>query len=373
MNKRMKIMLIGVAILFGLIFGYKLFTNIMMKHYFASHSNPAITVSTAKANYQVWQPELKAVGSLRAIKGVNVTTEVGGMVQKIYFTPGAQVKEGDVLVQLNADTDIAQLHSLQANAELAKTVYVRDKAQYAIRAISKAQLDTDAANLKSQNAQVAQQQATVIKKTIQAPFTGRLGISAVNPGQYLNPGNKIVSLQTYDPIYVDFYVPQQELTTLKIGQDVNLVNNLAPKNAYTGKITTIDSAVDSNTRNVEIEATIANPKAELNPGMFADVKVTTGQPMSYMTVPQTAVTFNSYGNVIYVIKHDPKNKDQLIAQQTFVVTGESRGDQIQILNGLQKGDEVITSGQVKLKNNSPVLINNSVRPADNPNPQPIDE
>src|SRR5579885_1553482 len=235
MKKRMVIMLISLGILFGGIFGYKLFMGLMMKRYMATMQAPAVTVSTMKVGYSDWTANQKAVGSLRAIVGVNVTTELAGMVQKIYFAPGATVKEGTVLVQLNADAEKGQLHALQAQSELAKITYRRDKAQFAVHAVSKQTVDTDEWNLKNLMGQVEQQAATVEKKTIRAPFNGRLGISYVNPGQYLNVGDKVATLQTLDPIYIDFYMPQQALAYLKLGQSVNVTSDTYPGQKFTGK------------------------------------------------------------------------------------------------------------------------------------------
>lgn len=363
-KKRMRMMLIAVGILFGLIVIYKIFTALMLKHYLASQSK-AVTVSTMQVKYAPWQPRLTASGSLRAIYGVDVTTELGGMVRNIYFVPGSFVASGTLLVQLNIDDDVAQLHSLEANAELAKITYERDKAQFKAQAISKQTLDTDAANLKSLKSQVEQQMAVIAKKTIRAPFAGRLGINKVNPGQYVNPGNKVVSLQTQDPIYADFYMPQTYLAQLKVGQFVTLSSDSFPDKKYFGKITTIDSAFDVNNRNVEVEATISNPKFELTPGMFVSVEVKTGAPKKYLTVPQTAVSFNAYGDIVYVVKQTGKNKT---VTQRFVKTGETRGDQVTILQGLSEGDTIVTSGQLKLKNGSQIVVNNSIVPSDNAEP-----
>ncbi|TAK78311.1 MAG: efflux RND transporter periplasmic adaptor subunit [Gammaproteobacteria bacterium] len=365
-KKPMKIMLILLGILFGGIFIYKGIGGLMMKHYFATHTNPPVTVSTTTVDYSNWQPQLKSVGSLRATLGVNVTAQLGGMIQTIYFTPGSMVKAGTVLVQQNAASNIAQLHSLQANAELARITYERDKAQYKVKAVSKQQLDSDEQNLKSLRAQVVQQAATVDKLTIQAPFSGRLGISQVNPGQYLNPGDSVVTLQSLDPIYADFYLPQQALSQLQVGQNVNLTVDTFPGKTFSGKITTINPIVDTNTRNVEVEATIPNSNSLLAPGMFANVEVKAGNTQSYLTVPQTAITFNSYGDIVYVVKKT--DQDDLSVQQVFVTTGATRGDQIAVLKGLQKGDMIVTSGQIKLKNGSRIIINNTVQPDDNAAP-----
>lgn len=376
MNRRMTIMLIGVGILFGSIFLYKAFQSYMIKKYLGSRPQAVVAVSAIKAQNYQWQPQLKATGSVRAVRGINVTTEIAGMVKKIYFTPGAHVKEGDILVQLNVDAEIAQLNSLQATAELAKVTYHRNKAQFEAQAVSKATLDFDAADLKSKQAQVAQQSALIAKKTIRAPFTGKLGISLINPGQFVNPGDKVVSLQSLDPIYVDFYIPQQAITQLTTGQTMTTTLDAFPDRRYDGKITTIDPHFDTATRNVVVEATLSNPKYELMPGMFTNVTVQTGTPKRFLTLPQTAISFNPYGDIVYVIKQtgkDKNNKPILIAKQTFVTTGEVRGDQVAILQGVKEGELVVTSGQVKLKNGSPVTINNAVTPANNPAPKATDE
>ncbi len=370
MDKRMKKMLIALGVLFGCIILYKGFSALMLSYYL-SHSEVTLTVSTAKTTYTNWQPKLTATGSLRAIQGVNVTTELAAMVKQIYFVPGSMVKQGELLVQLNADSDIAQLHSLQANAKLALLTFNRDKAQFKVHAVSKQTLDNDEGNLNSLNAQVAQQVAIVNKKTIRAPFSGRLGISQINPGQYLNPGDQIVMLQTLNPIYVDFLVPQQALAQLKVNQLVSLTSDSFPKQVFHGKITTINPAVDVDSRNVEVEATINNNQNQLTPGMFANVEVTVGANQKYLTVPQTAVTYNPYGNIVYIVRQegkDKKGKPLLIAKQAFVNTGEIRGDQVAITRGLKLNDTVVTSGQLKLKNGSPVTINNEIKPSDNPEP-----
>lgn len=340
----------------------------MIKH-FMSNQSQAATVSVTEVKYAPWEPNLKASGSIRAVRGVNVTTELAGMVQDIYFTPGATVQEKTVLAQLKANSDIAQLQSLEANATLAAITYRRDKAQYAAQAISKATLDNDEGNLKSLQAQVAQQTAIVEKKTIRAPFTGRLGISRINPGQYLNAGDTVVTLQQLDPLYIDFFMPQGALRRLTLGQSVKIKVDSFPDKVFSGKITTINPIVESNTRNVEIEATTANPTLELVPGMFVSVEVATGEPGQVLTLPQTAISFNPYGDIVYVVnKPSDKKKNTFTVTQHFVTTGETRGDQIQILEGLKEGDTVVTSGQLKLKNGSQVAINNSVVPSNNPAP-----
>jgi membrane fusion protein (multidrug efflux system) len=374
MKKRMVIMLVAVGVLLGGLVGFNFFKGYMMQKYMASAPVPTSTVTAMKVDYQQWQPQLSAVGTMRAVRGVDVTSEVAGLVRSINFKSGDEVKAGQVLAQLNADSDIAQLHSLEAAADLASTVYERDKQQLAAEVISKAQVDTDAGDLKSKRAQVAQQAALVEKKTIRAPFAGKLGISTVNPGQYLNAGDKLVTLQTIDPIYVDFNLPQQQLPLVAIGQKVILTADAYKGVTFEGKVNAINPKVDTNTRNVMIEATIPNPKRLLLPGMFATVKLNSGDEQRYLTLPQTAITYNPYGDTVFVVKEsdkkDAKGNAVLTAQQVFVTTGPTRGDQVAILKGVEPGAQVVTSGQVKLKNGSPVAINNAVIPTDNPSPTP---
>ncbi len=373
MKKRMTIMLLCVGLLLGGLVTFNLVKNTMIQKYMANAPVPHVTVTTTKATYQAWQPELSAVGTLRAVRGVDVTTEVAGLVRAVLFKSGDEVKSDQVLAQLNIDTDIAQLHALEAAAELAATVYKRDQAQLAAEAISQAQVDSDAADLKSKTAQVAQQTALIAKKTLRAPFTGKLGITTVNNGQYLNPGDKLVTLQAVDPIYVDFMLPQQFLPLLAAGRKVTLTTDAYKDIRFQGTINAINPRVDTNTRNVQVEATLPNAQRQLLPGMFATVNVVSGAEQRYLTLPQTAVTFNPYGDTVFVVergKPDDKGNTTLAARQVFVTTGPKRGDQVAILKGVDEGMEVVTSGQVKLKNGAPVDINNTVQPADNPNPAP---
>ena len=376
MVKRMLIMLIGVGFLFGGIFAYKAFVSYKMKKSMSVAQAPPVTVSAIKAEYVPWQPQLKAVGSLRAVRGVDVTSEIAGLVQTIHFKSGDKVAADQLLVQLNADSDTALLHSLEAAAELADTVYERDKKQYEAQAVSKATLDSDAADLKVKRAQVKQQAAIVEKKSIRAPFSGRLGISTVNPGQYINPGDKVVTLQSLDKIYTDFYLPQQELSRIFLGQPVVVTTDTYPGRTFSGKITAVNPKVDPDTRNFQVEATISNPRHELLPGMYASVEVKAGAIHSYLTLPQTAVTFNPYGETVFVIEKSgkgPDGKPLLTVRQAFVTVGPTRGDQIAILKGINENDIVVTSGQLKLKNGSRVIINNQVQPSNEAAPRPPDE
>ncbi|MYM89945.1 efflux RND transporter periplasmic adaptor subunit [Rugamonas sp. FT82W] len=378
MTKRMFIMIGAVLVLIAVLaFGKFL----QIKKLIASSPKPgAQTVTAIKAEVSEWQPQLTSVGTLVPVRGVDVTSEIAGLVRQVRFKSGDEVKAGQVLFEMNADADIAQLRALQAAADLSATVLKRDKLQFAAQAISQAQLDNDEADLKSRKALAAQQQAVVDKKTIRAPFAGKLGITAVNPGQYLNPGDKLVTLQTIDTVYVDFFVPQKQLAGLSIGQKLNLSADAYPGVAFPGKVTSISPKVDAATRNVQVEATVPNAKRQLLPGMFASVSLDQGDKKKYLTLPQTAITYNPYGSTVFVLAPPPANakdtlKDDkgnahLVAQQVFVTTGPTRGDQVAILTGLKEGQTVVTSGQLKLKNGTPAVIDNKVQPANNPNPTP---
>ncbi|HUE18961.1 MAG TPA: efflux RND transporter periplasmic adaptor subunit, partial [Stellaceae bacterium] len=244
-----------------------------------------------------------------------------------------------------------------------------------INAIAQSQFDTDAANLKNAQAQVAEQAAVVAKKILTAPFAGHIGIRQVDLGQYLNAGTVIVTLQAVDPVFVDFYLPQQALDRIAIGQDVTASVDTYPGVAFTGKIAAINPKVDANSRNVAIRAQLANPDHKLVPGMYATIAIAVGATQPYVTLPQTAVTYNPYGSTVFLVVQDKdaSGKEQLTAHQSFVTTGQTRGDQVAITSGVKAGDTVISAGQLKLRNGSRLIVNNSVQPANDANPTPADQ
>jgi membrane fusion protein (multidrug efflux system) len=332
-------------------------------------------------------------------------------VTKVNVQSGDEVKEGQVLLQLRDSEDSAQLRQLEAAAALADVTLKRAQQQLGAQAISKADFDTAAADLKAKQAAVAQQQVNVAKKTLRAPFDGRAGIITINPGAYLNSGAIIVTLQQIDPVFVDFHLPQRNLDSLRVGQKVALTLDAYPGKHFEGTLSAISPKIDNDTRNVQIEATVPNPDRTLTPGMFANVSIDVGQKQRYLTLPQTAVVYNPYGETVYVVKKkseydkmqaeaaksaaasaaktppaDAKDAgkdkgaskdkagkdagDPLVAQQTFVTTNGTRGDQISITKGLDESAEVVTSGQVKLKSGALITIDNSVQPANSPNPTP---
>ena len=376
MTKRMLIMLGCILVLIaGLAFGFYLHIQKLI----ASAPKPgAQTVTSLMVTPVEWKPQISSIANLAPVKGVELSSEVSGLVKEVLFKSGQLVKAGDALIQLNAESELAQYNAAQASADLADIVYQRDKAQLAAQGISQAQVDFDLADLKIKRAQAALQKANLEKKTIKAPFSGKLGITAIVAGQYLNPGDKVVTLQTLNPIFADFFQPQQKISQLRIGQTIELTVDAYPAQKMIGKLTTLNPKVDSNSRNIQIQATFDNPRGELLPGMYAKVNVTLGEAQQFLTLPQTAITYNPYGSTVFVIEEEesktpegtPDGKKQKVAKQVFVTTGDSRGDQVAILKGLKAGQEVVTSGQLKLKNGTPVLIDNTTIPNNNPNPKP---
>lgn len=377
LKRRMIVMLFSVFVLLGLIVGFNQLKTFMFNRFMAGMGVQPATVTTIVVEKQEWQPKMTSVGNVRAFRGVDLSTEVGGLVARVPIKSGMDVNEGDLLIKLNDSADVAQLNSLKAMADLAKVINERDKAQLAIQAISKNVYDTSTADMKAKRAQVDQQTALVAKKNLKAPFSGRVGIVTINPGQYVNPGDKLLTLQTIDPIYVDFTLPQSSAGIIQAGQTIELQTDAFKDLVFLGKITAVSPKVELNTRNIQIEAQISNPEKKLLPGMFANVNINLGDRVELLTLPQTAVTYNPYGSTVFIAKKtdrlDKKGIPVMEAQQVFVTPGLTRGDQIAIVKGLEPGMTVITSGQLKLKNGTPLIINNSVLPANLPNPKPQEQ
>ena len=364
MIKRMVIMLVAVAVVFGGIFGFQAFKAAMIKKFITALSNPPQTISATTAATSEWQPKIEAIGSLRAVRGADLSLELSGVVESISFNSGDDVAEGASLLKLRTEDDVARLKSLEAMAELAEITLDRAQRLYKTQAAAQATVDSDAANLKNAKAQVAQQQAIIDKKALRAPFAGHLGIRAVDLGQYLGPGTVIVTLQALDPVYVDFFVPQQSVDQVRLSQQVAVKVDAYKDRTFAGEISAINPKVDTTNRNVQIRATLKNPDHQLLPGMYATVDIATGTPTTYVTLPQTAISYNPYGDTVYVVEgkgNDADGKPQLTARQTFVTVGLTRGDQVAILKGVDEGDMIVTAGQIKLHNGSVVLIDNSGR------------
>jgi membrane fusion protein (multidrug efflux system) len=360
--------------LLGLIFVFNQAKTMLIKHFISSAGLPPATVSTTVVQFEEWQPMLSSVGNMRAYRGVELSTGVEGLVEQVPVKSGMDVKEGSLLIKLVDAAEVAQLQSLKAQAELAKVINDRDKQQLAIQAISKNVFDTSAADAKSKRALVQQQEALIVKKNLRAPFSGRVGIVTLNPGQYVSPSDKLMTLQTIDPIFIDFTLPQSTVSAIDIGQSIALTTDAYKGVTFAGKITAISPKVDLNTRNIQVEALLANPDKKILPGMFANVNINLGDKVKLLTLPLTAVTYNPYGSTVFIAKKTERlGKDGqpvLEAQQVFVTTGSTRGDQVAITKGLEAGATVVTSGQLKLKNGTPLIINNKVLPANSPNAKP---
>ncbi|MGN8159851.1 efflux RND transporter periplasmic adaptor subunit [Salinisphaera sp. RV14] len=371
--KRMIVMIVGVLLLVALIVGAKV---ALVMRTIASLPKPApATVSTTVARYQAWQPALHAVGSLRAVRGADLALDVPGLVNRIHVRSGQHVSKGELLLQLDDADDRAQLAQLEAAARLSRLNYRRADQQRASHAISTADYDSAAADLKGKQAAVAGQKALVAKKQLRAPFSGRAGIITVSPGDYLNAGTAIVTLQQIDSLYADFSVPQREIGRLQIGQPVHLAVDAYGSRRFDGRLTAINPKVDTDTRNVQVEAIVPNADGALLPGMFANIRVDTGRRQRYLTLPQAAIVYNPYGDMVFVVQPSRGNNEQgqplpATVEQTLVTTGETRGDQVAIVNGLTAGATVVTSGQIKLSNGASIRIDNSVQPADAAHPTP---
>lgn len=370
MIKRMTIMLSMMAVVFGGLYGFQTFKDMMIRKAIGAMSNPAQVISTTVAETAPWQSSLSSVGSLRAVNGADLALQASGIVQSIQFGSGDAVAEGQPLLQLVATDDIAKLQSLQATAENYVIVVKRDEDQIKFNAVSQATLDSDRANLKNARALVDQQKAIVEQKTLKAPFAGRLGIRAVDLGQFLSAGTTIVTLQSLDPIYVDFYLPQQALASISIGQDVTATVDAFPGERFTGQISAVNSKVDTGSRNVQVRATIRNNPARLLPGMFAKIDIAVGKPEQIVTVPLTAIVNNAYGDLVYVV--DGIHDGQGTARQMFVKTRPAKGDHIAVTDGLKPGESVVIAGQIKLRNGSPVRIDNSHIPVAEAAPTIVD-
>ncbi len=367
---RLTIMLLLVGGLASGLIAFQRFKAGILKQIVTSIRSEVPVVATAQATMQTWQPRQTAVGTARASKGADLAAELAGVVDRIDFESGQTVTAGTVLLRLRPNDDDAKLAQLQANAELAEVTLGRDQRQLAARAVPQATVDTDAANLKVVKAQVAAQQALMAEKVVKAPFAGRLGVRQVDVGQFLAAGAPIVTLQQLDPMFVDFYLPQQALEHIAVGQAVEVTADGYPNRTFPGVVTALNARVDPNSRMLQVRASLPNADGALLPGMYLSVSVASGRPRSLVTIPLAAVAFNPYGSLVYVLGED--NGKQVVKQQ-FVTTGAQRGDQVSILKGISATDTIVTAGQLKLHNGSVVKIDNTVQPTDNPAPVPVDQ
>lgn len=366
---RMVVMLLLVGLVAAGLIWFQDFKASMIKQVVTAIKSAVPTVATAKATMQQWQPVQTATGSARASNGADLAAEIAGVVDRIDFKSGQDVAAGTELLRLRPNDDDAKLAQLQASAELAAVTLRRDQLQLAAHGVAQATVDSDTASLKVARAQVAAQQAVMAEKVVKAPFAGRLGVRQVDLGQYIAAGTAIVTLQQLDPMFVDFYLPQQALGQIAVGQKVTVSADAYPGKAFDGVISSLGAKVDSSSRMLPVRASIPNPDGKLLPGMYLSVSVDSGPPRSLVTIPAAAVAYNPYGSLVYVL-HDKDGK-QTVSQQ-FVTTGANRGDQVSILKGIKANDVVVTAGQLKLHNGSAVKVDNTVQPTDNPAPVPVD-
>jgi membrane fusion protein (multidrug efflux system) len=376
MVKPFLILFLAVAVVMGGIFGWQLFIGKMIKGAMGQMAAAPQTVSTTTAASSSWQSRTEALGSVRAVRGADLAAQASGVVDRIHIESGTEVAAGTVLLTLKANDDPAKLAQLQAAADLASITYKRDLEQLGAQAISQATVDSDAATLRSAQAQVAAQQAVIEEKTVRAPFAGKLGLRQVDEGQYLAAGTTVVTLQALDPIFIDFYVPQQALAVIKVGQPVAASIDAYPGAPFHGKIVSINSKVDSASRNVQVRGSFANADRRLIPGMYATVEIDNGDATDHITLPQTAITYNPYGDTVYVVQKngvDAQGNPRLTAVQRFVRLGDTRGDQVAVTEGIAAGDEVVTAGQVKLRSGASIVVNNKVVPTDAAHPAPPNE
>ncbi|MDQ2077768.1 efflux RND transporter periplasmic adaptor subunit [Marinimicrobium sp. ABcell2] len=370
MAKRMILMLVAVGILFGGIFGYKAVGNYFMNQFFDDMPVAPATITATEVTEAEWRPEATAVGTFMAVNGAQLTSEANGIVTGIHFENGARVTQGQRLVSMDIEADEAELERLQAVERLALVELNRHERLYRENNISESELQRRESEAAQASAAVKTQEARIRQKTIRAPFDGISGIRQVNLGQYVGAGSPVVSVQSLDPIFLNFTLPERRLPLLHVGQQVNARADAYPETTFTGEITAIEPSIQESTRTFLVQATFANADLLLRPGMFGRAQVDIGEPDTVKLVPQTAIQFNPYGNSVFIIRED--DDGTLRSHQRFVMTGERRGDLITVVDGLEVGDRIATSGLLKLRTGSVVIIsdNGDVAPTAELDPQP---
>ena len=366
MAKKIIFTLVIVLILVGTLAGIK---GLQFKTMFAQGANfvpPPETVTTTEAKQDTWQPTLAAVGSVAAVQGVVLGAEMSGAVKNIAFESGATVRAGDLLVELDSSVEQAQLRSAMASADLARLNLERARELREKKMMSQADLDSAEAQAKQANAQIDNTRAVIAKKAIRAPFAGRTGIRQVNLGQFLDNGAAIVTLQSLDPVYVDFSLPQQDLAQLGVGMAVRVTTDAFPSQNFEGKLTAINPEVDAVTRNVRLQATLANPAGKLRPGMYVNVAAVLPQMERVLMIPATAVLYAPYGDSVFVVEDKKDEKTGAtgkVLNQKFVRLGKTRGDFVVVTSGLEAGQTIVTTGVFKLRNGMSVVVDNKLAPS----------
>lgn len=373
MAKRMLLMLaVTVSCITAL--GYVKMQQIKTAVQAASFQPPPESITTIIAKQERWPSTLNLIGTTMAVQGVTVSADLPGTVDRISFDSGKSVREGDVLVQLDTRQEQAQLAAAEAQRDLDRINFARTKNLVDQGVISRMEYDRATAEQKQSDAKVGEIRATIARKTIRAPFSGILGIRQVNLGQYLSAGNAIVPLQSLNPIYVNFGVPQDTASQVQVGRKLRITSGELAGAAFTGRITAINSVVDEATRNIQVQATVENPAGKLRPGMFVQVEASLGADRSVIALPATAINYAPYGDSVFVVADlkDPNGNVYRGARQQFVKVDRGRGDQVAVISGVNPGDEVVTSGVFKLLPNAAVSVNNKIQVPNNPSPKPED-
>jgi membrane fusion protein, multidrug efflux system len=374
MAKRMILMLVFMALLIAGLGVVKLRQFQAMADQFAAMQPPPEAVTTIVAAREKWPTTLDAIGTVAAVQGVTVSADLPGIVERITFDSGRTVRQGDVLVQLDTRQEVAQLAAAEAQLQLAVLTHDRMKGLVQQDAVSRAEYDAAAAAQTQAEARVREIRATIDRKTIRAPFTGVLGLRQVNLGQYLSAGDPVVPLQSLDPIHVNFGVPQQRAGEMTLGRPLTISAADAGGLPFKGRVTALDAVVDPTTRNVQVQATLANPGGKLRPGMFVQANVTLGAPQPVVAVPASAINHAPYGDSVFLVTEmkSPQGATYRGVRQQVVKLGPSRGDQVAVLSGINPGEEVVTSGVFKLRNGVAVQVNNKVQPANSATPSTED-
>lgn len=374
MKRRMAVMLLSLLLLVAVLGSVKYAQISTAIKKGKSWQPPPEAVTTTVARAEPWSASIHAIGSVQAVHGVELSADLPGIVHTITFESGRAVRAGEVLVSLDDRQEQAQLAAAVAQRDLAKVSFERAQKLRDQQLIAQSEFDQANAQLKQAEAQVGEIQATIQRKQIRAPFAGIAGIREVNLGQYLSSGKSVVTLQSMDPIYVNFDVPQQQAASLRVGAQVRATADSVGVNEASGTITAINSTVDPSTRNLQVQATFRNGNRRLRPGMFVGVDVVTGSAGNVIAVPATAISYAPYGNSVFIVgtMKSPTGQDYRGVRQQFVTLGPTRGDQVAVVTGLNAGDEVVTSGVFKLRNGAAVVVNNNVRPPENPAPRPAE-
>lgn len=372
MAKRMILMLAVVAALLGGLgfVKYRQVEAAMAQG--ASFQPPPTAVTTVVAKQETWPSTLSVIGTAAAIQGVTVSADLPGTVDKIHFESGQWVKQGDILVDLDTRQERAQLANYEAQRDLAKINYGRTQELVKEGVIARSEYDNVTAQQKATEAQVGDIKAAIARKTIRAPFSGVLGIRQVNLGQYLAAGQAIVSLQALNPIYVNFGIPQQQTGQVAVGRSLRVTSDDLKGAQFSGRINALDSVVNEQTRNIQVQATFANPTGKLRPGMYVTVELPLGKSRDVVPLPASAINYAPYGDSVYIVTEmkDPKGHAYKGVRQQVVKVEGSRGDQVAITSGLNPGDEVVSSGVFRLRNGAPVTVNNKIQPGNSPSPNP---